>query len=129
MSQRPAYDAEASTSHAASPAPDVDVAHPERGLRRADAPPTHFNEAQAKQALWQELRDHDVSINNVLTLRIHRGPSIRLFEVSAFCWIRGLLITFFAFGCFLILLPFVSLTAVCRSWRVGLGQGTTTLPS
>jgi hypothetical protein len=85
MSQHPAYDPEASTSHAAPPAPDVAIAHPEQGLRRADAPPTHFNEAQAKQALWQEFRYHDVSINNMLTLRIHGGPSIRLFEVSAFC--------------------------------------------
>jgi hypothetical protein len=46
MSQRPAHDAEALTSHAAPPAPDVAVAHPEQGLRRADAPPAHFNEAQ-----------------------------------------------------------------------------------
>jgi hypothetical protein len=29
MSQRPAHDAEASTSHAALPAPDAAVAHPE----------------------------------------------------------------------------------------------------
>jgi hypothetical protein len=54
MSQRPAHDAKASTSHAAPPAPDVAVVHPEWGLRRADALPAHFDEAQAEQALWQE---------------------------------------------------------------------------
>jgi hypothetical protein len=99
------------------PTPDVVVAPPEQGLRRADVPSAHFNEAQAEQALWQEFRDHNISINNALTeaLRIHEGPSIRLFEVSACCRIRGLLLTFFVFGCFLILLPFVSLTAVRRS--------------
>jgi hypothetical protein len=80
MSQRLAHDAEASTSHAAPTAPNVIVAHPEQGLRRADAPSAHFNEAQAEKALWQEFHDHDVSINNTLTdaLRIHGGASIRL---------------------------------------------------
>jgi hypothetical protein len=51
MSQHPAHDAEASTSHAAPPAPDVTVAHPERGPRSAVAPPAHFDEAQAEQVL------------------------------------------------------------------------------
>jgi hypothetical protein len=76
------HDVEASTSHAAPPAPDVTVAHPEQVLRRADAPPAHFNEPQAEQALWKEFRDHGVSINNTLTeaLQIHGGPSIRVFE-------------------------------------------------
>jgi hypothetical protein len=67
MSQHPAHDAEASTSHAAPLAPDVVVAHPEQGLRRADTPPTHFDEAQTEQALWQKFRDHCVSTNNTLT--------------------------------------------------------------
>jgi hypothetical protein len=91
MSQHPAHDAEALTSHATPPAPDIAVAHPEQGLRRAGTPPTHFDEAQAKQVLWQEFRDHDISINNTLTeaLRIHGGPSIRLFEVSVFRRTRG----------------------------------------
>jgi hypothetical protein len=40
--------AEASTSHAAPPALDVDVAHPEQGLHCAGTPPTHFDEAQAE---------------------------------------------------------------------------------
>jgi hypothetical protein len=48
MSQRPPHGAEASTSRATPPAPDVAVAQLEQELRRADAPPTHFNEAQAK---------------------------------------------------------------------------------
>jgi hypothetical protein len=95
MLQRPA----SSTSHAAPPAFDAAVAHPEQGPRRADPPPTHFNEAQAEQALWQEFHDHNVSINSVLieVLRIHGGPSIQLFEVSALCQILGLLLTFFCF--------------------------------
>jgi hypothetical protein len=81
------HDAEALTSHTALPAPDPAVAHPEQGPRRADAAPTHFDEAQAEQVLWQEFHDHGVSINNALTeaLRIHGGPSIWLFEVSALC--------------------------------------------
>jgi hypothetical protein len=76
MSQCPAHDAEASTSHAAPPTPDVAIAHPEQGPRRADTPPTHFNEAQAEHVLWQEFRDHDVLFNNALTeaLRIHGVP-------------------------------------------------------
>jgi hypothetical protein len=57
MSQCPAHDAEASTSHAAPLAPDVAVAHPKQGLCHPDAPSAHFSEAQAEQALWQEFRD------------------------------------------------------------------------
>jgi hypothetical protein len=45
LSQRPTHGGEASTSHATPSAPDIVVAHSERGLRRADAPPAHFNEA------------------------------------------------------------------------------------
>jgi hypothetical protein len=67
MLQCSAHDAEASASHAAPPAPDAPVAHLEQGSRRADALLTHFNEAQTEQALWQEFRDHSVSINNALT--------------------------------------------------------------
>jgi hypothetical protein len=52
MSQRPAHNAEASSSRDVLPAPDVAVAHPERGLGRAGAPLAHFEEAQAEQALW-----------------------------------------------------------------------------
>jgi hypothetical protein len=38
----------------------------EQELERASAPPAYFNEAQAEQALWQEFRDHGVSLNNAL---------------------------------------------------------------
>jgi hypothetical protein len=86
MSQHPAHDAEASTLRAAAPASDVAIAHPEQELRCADAPPAHFDKAQAKQPLWQEFRDYNSSIHNALTevLRIHRGPSIRTCQVSVF---------------------------------------------
>jgi hypothetical protein len=80
--------------------------------------------------LWQEFRDHDISIYNALTeaLRI-QGGSIRLFEVSVFRRTRGLLLIFFVFGCFLIPLSSVSLNAARKSWRAELEQGTTTFPS
>jgi hypothetical protein len=51
MSQRPAHNAEASSSRAVLPAPDVAVMHPEQGLGRAGASPSHFDEAQAEQML------------------------------------------------------------------------------
>jgi hypothetical protein len=104
MSQCPAHDTEVSTSHAAPPASDVAVSHPEQGLRRPGAPPAHFDEAQAEQALWQEFRDHSVSINNALTevLWIHGGPSIWLFEVGVLHSTRGLFLVFFSFECSLI---------------------------
>jgi hypothetical protein len=57
------------------------------------------------------------------------GSFNHLFEVSVFCRTRGMLLVFFVFGCFLILLSSLSLTVVRRSWRVELGQGTTTSPS
>jgi hypothetical protein len=67
--------------------------------------------------LWQEFRDHNISINNAPTevLRIHGGPSIRLFEVSVFHWTRGSLPTLFVFMCFLIPLSSTFLTVVDRS--------------
>jgi hypothetical protein len=81
MSGCPRHDAGASTSHAAPPAPDAAVAHPEHRLRYAGAPPAHFDEAQAEQALWQEFRDYGASINNALTeaLRVHGGPLFWIF--------------------------------------------------
>jgi hypothetical protein len=39
------------------------VAHPEQGQERINAPPAHFADAQAEQALWQEFRDHGASLN------------------------------------------------------------------
>jgi hypothetical protein len=49
----------------------------EQEWEHAAAPPAHFIEAQAEQGLWQELRDHDASLNRELNeaLRIHGGPS------------------------------------------------------
>jgi hypothetical protein len=81
MARHPAHDAGASTSHAASPVPDAAVVRPEQELRHAGAPVAHFDEAQAEQALWQEFQDYDAWINNALTeaLRVHRGPSFRIF--------------------------------------------------
>jgi hypothetical protein len=81
MSQRPVHDAEASSSHAVLPAPDAVVAHPEWERGHTGAPPAHFDEAQAEQALWQEFQDHNASINNALNepLWDHGGPSWRIF--------------------------------------------------
>jgi hypothetical protein len=63
----------------------------EQGLRGTDAPPGHFDEAQAEQALWQEFRDYGAWINNVLieALRVHGGASFRIFQVCVSRRIRG----------------------------------------
>jgi hypothetical protein len=45
MSQRPAHDAEASTSRAALPALDVVISRPEQGLRRPGVPRVLLDEA------------------------------------------------------------------------------------
>jgi hypothetical protein len=60
----------------------------EQGREQADAPPAHFVEAQAEQALWHELRDHGASLNRALNeaLRIHSGPAWRVFQVSWVSW-------------------------------------------
>jgi hypothetical protein len=67
------------------------LVRPEQGLRHADAPPAHFDEAQAEQALWQEFRDYGTSINNALTkeLRVHGGPSFQIFQVRVSRRIQG----------------------------------------
>jgi hypothetical protein len=59
-----------------------------QGREDADAPPAHFVEAQAEQELWEELRDHDASLNRALNeaLRIHSGPAWRVFQVSWVSW-------------------------------------------
>jgi hypothetical protein len=43
----------------------------------------HFADAQEEQQLWEELHDHDTSLNRVLNeaLRIHGGPAWRVFQV------------------------------------------------
>jgi hypothetical protein len=83
MLRHPTHDAEASSSRPGLFAPDVAVARPEQEQGHASAPLTHFDEAQAKQALWQEFRDHSASLNNVLNeaLQIHGGPAWRIFQV------------------------------------------------
>jgi hypothetical protein len=52
-----------------------------RGARRRAAP--HFADAQEKQQLWEELRDHGASLNRGLNeaLRIHGSPAWRVFQV------------------------------------------------
>jgi hypothetical protein len=81
MPRHPTCGVEASSSRATLPAPDGTAAHPEQERERASAPPVHFSEAQAEQALWQEFRDHGASLNNMLNevLRIHAGPAWRVF--------------------------------------------------
>jgi hypothetical protein len=53
------------------------MARPEQEREPASAPPAHFNEAQAEQALWKEFHDHNASLNNALNeaLWIHAGPA------------------------------------------------------
>jgi hypothetical protein len=50
----------------------------EQEREHADAPSAHFFEAQVEQGLWQELRDHDASLNRALNeaLQIHSGPHV-----------------------------------------------------
>jgi hypothetical protein len=83
---RPTHGAEASSSRAGLPALDTAVAGLEQEQEPAGAPPAYFNEAQAEQALWQEFRDHEASLNNALNeaLRIHAGPTWQIFKVHAF---------------------------------------------
>jgi hypothetical protein len=80
------HGAEASSSHAALPAPDGTAARPEQEWENTSAPPAHFSEAQAEQALWQEFSDHGASLNNALNeaLRIHAGPAWWVFQVHIF---------------------------------------------
>jgi hypothetical protein len=68
------------------PAPDGTATHPEQEQERASTPSAHFSEAQAEQALWQEFRDHGASLNSALNeaLRIHTGPTWRVFQVHIF---------------------------------------------
>jgi hypothetical protein len=52
MPQRPTHGAEASSSRAGLPSPDVTVVCPEQEQGHPGAPQAHFDEAQAEQALW-----------------------------------------------------------------------------
>jgi hypothetical protein len=131
MSQRPTHDAEASMSRVAPLASDVIVAQPEQELHHSGAPRALLDEALAEQALWQEFRDHDTSINNALTeaLHIHGGASIRLFEVGVLRSTRGLFLVFFSFDCSVSDFTPVFPIAACRSCRAGRERDTTTSPS
>jgi hypothetical protein len=86
MPQHQMHGVEPSLSRAAPPALNGTVARPEQEREHASALPTHFDEAQAEQALWQEFREHDASLNNTLNeaLRIHGGPAWRIFQVRVF---------------------------------------------
>jgi hypothetical protein len=86
MPRHPTHGVEASSSRAALPAPAGTAARPEQEREHASAPPAHFSEAQAEQALWQQFRNHGVSLNNTLNeaLRIHAGPAWRAFQVRIF---------------------------------------------
>jgi hypothetical protein len=86
MPRHPLRGVEASSSRAALPAPNGAATCPEQERDRASAPPAHFSEAQAEQALWQEFRDHGASLNNALNeaLLIHVGPAWRVFQVRIF---------------------------------------------
>jgi hypothetical protein len=54
MLRQPMHGTEASSSRVGLPALDVTVARSRKEREHASAPPTHFNEAQVEQALWQE---------------------------------------------------------------------------
>jgi hypothetical protein len=86
MPRCPAHGVEASSSRAALFAPDGTATHPEQKREHASVSTTHFDEAQVEQALWQEFRDHDASLNNALNeaLQIHAGPAWRVFQVRVF---------------------------------------------
>jgi hypothetical protein len=104
------------------------MARPEQEREPASAPPAHFNEAQAEQALWKEFHDHNASLNNALNeaLRIHTGPAWKIFKV------RVLIVEFEVFPCHFCVHAFPNfassrtLSAVDRSWRDGLERGITT---
>jgi hypothetical protein len=75
------------TRHRPSPlAPDGTTTRPEQERKHASAPPAHFNEAQAEQALWKEFHDHGASLNNAPNEapRIHGGPAWQIFHVHVF---------------------------------------------
>jgi hypothetical protein len=81
MSGCPTHSVKASSSRAALPTSDGTAARPKQEWERVNAPPAHFSEAQAEQALWQEFREHGSSLNRALNeaLRIHRGPAWHIF--------------------------------------------------
>jgi hypothetical protein len=77
MSWHPTHGARALSSRAALSAPDGTVVRLEQEREHASAPPAHFSEAQAEQALWQEFRNHGTSLNSALNEAwwFHAGPA------------------------------------------------------
>jgi hypothetical protein len=71
------HGAEASSSRAGRSAP---------GEGRVDGPPA-FADTQEEQELWGELRGHSAALNRALNeaLRIHGGPTWRIFQVRRRC--------------------------------------------
>jgi hypothetical protein len=122
MLGRPVHGAEASSSRAALPASGGSVVSPER--ERVDAPLAHFAEAQDEHELWQELRDHDASLNRALNkaLQIHSGPAWRVFRVRH-C---SLSLWFFPLVSFAPMLLLTSAhwfsSAGGRNWRIAPGR-------
>jgi hypothetical protein len=127
MPRRPTHGAEASSSHAGLPAPNTAVVGLEQEREPASAPPAYFNEARAKQALWQEFQDHGSSLNNSLSedLRIHAGPAWQIFKVRALVIEFGIFSYFFRARAFSDPAFFRISFIVDRSLRVGLERGIT----
>jgi hypothetical protein len=129
MPRHPTHGAEASSSHATLPAPDGTVARPEQERELAGVPPTHFNAAQAEQALWQEFHDHGASLNNTLNevLRFHGGPAWRVFQVRIFLFEFWSLFPsrLFCIRASPDSVPLSPLSTGDRNWRVEPGRSTT----
>jgi hypothetical protein len=129
MPRRLAHGTEASSSCAILPATGAVVARSGQKWGRVGAPPAHFDVAQAEQALWQEFRDRDASLNNALNeaLRVHgEGLSWRIFQVRIFRQIRALLPCPFCIRTFLTLRPPASRLLATEAG--GPGSGAVQLP-
>jgi hypothetical protein len=124
--RQPAHDAKAPSSRVVLPASDVTVACPEQEWERASAPPAHFNDAQAEQALWKEFRDHGASLNNTLNeaLWIHAGPAWRVFQMCVLVVEFEVSLVASASAHFLTLFSSTPCSLV-TSWRAELGRGMT----
>jgi hypothetical protein len=124
---RPGRGTEASSSRAGLPAPGGPAVSSGQGREHVDAPPPHFAEAQAEQELWEELRDHNASLNRALkeALRIHGGPAWHVFPVRGRLSVSATLPLFVAFA---LVFPssgaHQSSFADGRSWRSAPGTGT-----
>jgi hypothetical protein len=128
MSGCPTHGAEASSSRATLHASGGATTRLEQKRERANAPPDHFSEAQAEQALWQEFRDHGTSLNRALNeaLWIHGGPTWRIFQVCDFSpGFAVFLLSFLPRLCFPGPMSSLALSSCDRSSKVGPGRDTT----